>query len=511
VAGRSGNPVEQTLGAVLRRLRPDRVDLVVSYRPEGVEGVLDGWQAATLTGAVEGALRFEGTRVVEVEPRAGTGILRDEARRRIVAELRSASREPVELPTGRVEPVITRDEVRRAAQRARTLLAAPHEVVTDSTTLTIAPEQLVLALGTEIRDRRLDVTIDAEALRDALGEQLATIETEPVEATFEVTSAGSVRVVPSVNGRQIDMDLVADAILDGDRRIPAPLREAAPERDTAWAESMRIKELVSTFTTNHRAGEARVTNIHRAADVVDNMVVEPGEVFSLNDAIGPRTAERGFVVAPVFYGEFTEDYGGGVSQLATTFFNAVFFGGYEDVYHKPHTIYISRYPQGREATVNYPTVDLKFRNDSSAGILIRTSYTSTSITVSFYGDKEGRTVREVDRKVLAERPPEDRYYDCPGPEGLDKANICATLPDREVERVEAGYPGLDVEYYRVIERPGQEPTRERFFWRYRMTPNVYLVGTAPATTTTTATPPPSTTSDPAVPPTTAPAGTATPP
>ena len=105
-------------------------------------------------------------------------------------------------------------------------------------------------------------------------------------------------------------------------------------------------------------------NIHRGADLLNNTIVEPGATFSLNDTLGPRTAERGFVVAPVFYGEFTEDVGGGVSQLATTVFNAVFFGGYEDVYHKPHTIYISRYPMGREATVNYPSVDLKFRNNT---------------------------------------------------------------------------------------------------------------------------------------------------
>ena len=126
-----------------------------------------------------------------------------------------------------------------------------------------------------------------------------------------------------------------------------------------------------------------MTNIHVAADVLNNTVVEPGQTFSLNEKLGPRTAEKGYVKAPILVEDgFGEDYGGGVSQLTTTLYNAVFFGGYEDVSHTPHTFYISRYPMGREATVNYPSIDLKFRDDTSHGVLIRTYYSDTSITVT---------------------------------------------------------------------------------------------------------------------------------
>jgi len=493
-AGRSGNPLEQTAGAVLRRLRPDRVDLRVSYNEAALEGVLDGWQRQVLDGSVEGDLRFDGTEVVEILPAAGVGIVRDEARAILADELRSPERNPVTLPVGPVDPKIDAEEVARAAAQARAVLRGDYELATLGATITITPEQIVSALGTEARGRRLELTLDPDKLRAAIGEGLATLETAPVDATFEVTSTNTVQVVPSVNGRQVDMAEVAELILEGERTIIAPLEEVVPERDTKWAESLGIKEQVSTFTTNHPSGQARVTNIHRAADLINNIVVEPGETFSLNDAVGPRTLERGFVVAPVFYGEFTEDVGGGVSQLATTFFNAVFFGGYEDVYHKPHTIYITRYPMGREATVNYGTVDLKFRNDSNTGILIRTFYTSSSITVTFYGDKEGRVVREEGRKILAERPVTDELLPCPQPPEIDKNNDCATLAAGATKRIEEGHPGIDVEFYRVIERPGSDPVRERFFWRYRMTPNRILVGTTPESTTlpgeTTTVPPP---------------------
>jgi vancomycin resistance protein YoaR len=84
--------------------------------------------------------------------------------------------------------------------------------------------------------------------------------------------------------------------------------------------------------------------------------------------------------------------GGGVSQLATTLYNAVFFGGYEDVEHRPHSIYFSRYPVGREATVVFPKPDVVFRNDTLDPVRIDTSYTSSSVTVRLYGNDMGRSV-----------------------------------------------------------------------------------------------------------------------
>src|SRR5205085_9294040 len=183
--------------------------------------------------------------------------------------------------------------------------------------------------------------------------------------------------------------------------VEAAVRKVHPAHDTAWARRLGITGEVSTFTTMHPAGQPRVTNIHLAANVLNNTVVEPGQTFSLNEKLGPRTPEKGYVKAPILVEDgFGEDYGGGVSQLTTTLYNAVFFGGYADAEHSPHHFYISRYPMGREATINYPSVDLKFRNDTTHGLLIRTSYSDTSITVTFYGDNDGRTVSEQNRNVL---------------------------------------------------------------------------------------------------------------
>lgn len=156
--------------------------------------------------------------------------------------------------------------------------------------------------------------------------------------------------------------------------------------------------LVSTFTTSYTPGQDRNTNIQGIADATDGAVVSAGETFSLNGHVGQRTIEKGYVAAPAIIGgeiyccDHPVNIGGGTSQFATTLYNAIFFGGYEDVYHRPHSIYFSRYPMGREATLGWTGPDVKFRNDTSFPVTIDTSYTSDSLTVDFWGWNEGRIV-----------------------------------------------------------------------------------------------------------------------
>ena len=168
-----------------------------------------------------------------------------------------------------------------------------------------------------------------------------------------------------------------------------PGGDAAPPRD---------EFLVAEFTTRHRCCESRVINIHLIADAVDGVIVPAGESFSLNGHVGPRTEAKGYVRAgAIIAGELyccdhPLNVGGGTSQFATTFYNAVFFAGYEDEFHRPHSIFFSRYPMGREATLSYPVPDVLFRNDTVDPVRIETSYTSTSVTVQMFGNNERRVV-----------------------------------------------------------------------------------------------------------------------
>jgi vancomycin resistance protein YoaR len=173
-------------------------------------------------------------------------------------------------------------------------------------------------------------------------------------------------------------------------------------------------------------------------------VLKPGETFSLNETVGERTAENGFVKGFIIEnGIFKEDFGGGVSQSATTTFNAAFFAGLEDVEHKPHSFYIDRYPIGREATVAWGLVDLKFKNDTPYGILIEagiepsTPSTSGSMTVRMWSTKYWDITAGVsDRYNFTE--PETRRL-----EGDD------CVPNE-------GYGGFDIDVFRYFRKPGEE-------------------------------------------------------
>jgi vancomycin resistance protein YoaR len=283
----------------------------------------------------------------------------------------------------------------------------------------------------------LALAIDPAKLSAAVGDAAAGFATAPVDAKFAVTGAG-VTIIPSQDGAALDFAALGAPIVAGQRQIEAPLAPVTPAHNTQWAQNLGIKEVVSSFTTNHPCCASRVTNIHRAADLMQDTVLEPGQVFSLNDTIGPRTTARGFVEAPVYYQGFTTDVGGGVSQLSTTVFNAAWWGGFDIVEHQPHSIWITRYPPGREATLNYGTIDNKFRNNSQHGVLVHTSYTGTSITVTIFGDKEGKVVREENREVTS--------------------------------GVQAAGARFVVEFDRVIDQPGQPQIRQHYKWTYKEAP-----------------------------------------
>lgn len=160
---------------------------------------------------------------------------------------------------------------------------------------------------------------------------------------------------------------------------------------------------IGAFTTYYDrcSDPCRVTNIQLISDAVDNAVVLPGETFSVNDHVGQRTEAKGYVPAgAIIHGELyccdhPANIGGGTSQFATTLYNAVFFAGLEDVYHRPHSIWFSRYPMGREATIGYPGPDVKFMNDTDDPVTINVSYTETSITVSLIGVTDVISVRSI--------------------------------------------------------------------------------------------------------------------
>jgi vancomycin resistance protein YoaR len=219
----------------------------------------------------------------------------------------------------------------------------------------------------------------------------AGLEAKPRDA--KITFKGNtVVVVPAAAGATLDEKSVVaafvPALTDPARTATVTTAVVQPKLTTAEAEKIKPKEVVSTFTTNFPYNPPRTNNITIAARTLNGTYVGPGEQFSLNRTLGQRTAAKGYASAPVIEnGRLKKDYGGGVSQVSTTTFNAAFFSGVRIDQYLPHSFYISRYPEGREATISWPDVDQKWTNDTGYGILIQAFVSNGSVTVTFHGTK----------------------------------------------------------------------------------------------------------------------------
>jgi vancomycin resistance protein YoaR len=255
------------------------------------------------------------------------------------------------------------------------------------------------------------ISVDEEATRTALEPHLITFmrvardarvdlaRPQPVleakgDASFTATTVG-VTVIPAVNGRQIKVDAAVAALRRAvaERRPALDLPVVVTRPAVGTAAISDVDQLIGSFTTHYICCQPRVTNIRRIAELIDGTMIAPGKTFSLNQAAGRRTAENGFVPAPAIAdGELVEQFGGGVSQFSTTLFNASWFSGLSILTHQPHSKYISRYPPGREATLDYDTIDQVIRNNTKAPVIIRTATTATSVTVALYGHTGQRVV-----------------------------------------------------------------------------------------------------------------------
>jgi len=398
--GRSGGLVARFSSFVARVFGSASVVPIAQIDRALLGQKLEQWQNEALADRPsQGGILVKGRAVEAVYPKGGRGVPADEAERLLLAALVARDSGDLRLPVAVLPSPLERSAIDEAATRARALLASSVELALDEPPrkLVVSPEALGLALRTRRDQRRLVLELDPAALRAALEAERAGIEAEAVDAKFEVDAQDHLSITPSSPGLRIDFEKLPEVLLSAAESHAGklPVRfDPLPKLTAEEAQKLGIKGLVSTFTTRHACCERRVENIHRIADLLNGLVVRPGETVSLNTVVGPRTQKNGFVPAPTIEeGEFVDTPGGGISQFATTIFNALFHGGYDIIERQPHTYWFPRYPEGHEATLSWPKPDLIFRNDTEAGLLIRTVYTDKTITVRLYGDNGGRRVR----------------------------------------------------------------------------------------------------------------------
>ncbi len=498
-AGRDGGVVRRSLNHVESFWNERDVALVTHTD----EAKLAAWIANVATKVdadpSPGSVSADPTtlRVSSTPPTDGHEVDRDATQSLLRARLADDGPDTAKLPVAVVPQRVSDAAVEEVAKQARRALEAPLTLHAADASVTLEPAQLAPMVGLKEESTgddqwtvRLDVSIDA--VEQAFADTAGTFDVAPVPARFDVgrepprtlDDKGTVTwepvpveipVVPSQDGRTFDAELasaqLSQLLAAGTRDATLELKDVSPEFTTEDAEAFHLDHLLSTFTTYHSCCQARVVNIHRLADMVDGTLVAPGEQFSINQISGERTCSKGFRPAGmILAGEIVDVCGGGVSQFGTTTYNAAFFAGLPLDAYKAHSFYISRYPMGREATLNYPSpdIDVKFTNTTGNGLLVKTAYSGTSITVSIYGHSDVAAVTSVTGNPYNTRPYPTEYREnkalAPGAQRVVQSgkngfnvHVARKIEYADGHTEEEDYTTVYVPEHKIVERNSSPP------------------------------------------------------
>jgi len=352
----------------------------------------------------------------------------------------------LEVEAESITPQITQAATDAALSVARQIAEGPISVAVGGQNFSLPAATVTEATTFHPREGELEPQFNPELLKMAVLEHTTDLLHEPENAYFEFVD-GRPAIMGGRNGTELDSELVREAIqtaaLSGSRVAEIALVETPPELGVADLEALGVNEVVSEFSTALTANTTRTNNLRRGAELITGVLLLPGDTFSLLDNLNPINAANGFGNAGVIVaGNFTEGMGGGLSQLATTAYNAGFFAGFEDVEHRPHSLFISRYPAGREATlVNAPEgssnrLDMRFRNNTPHGALIQSWVSGGQIHVAIWSTKYFRVETtqsarsEVVAPIIEERSGPQCVNQSPGPSGFVITNT------RQVFRLE---------------------------------------------------------------------------
>lgn len=405
IARHGGSVLEEFSSWAVAELRAEEIEEVWDFDDAAARAAVDDHPGLTPITYQEPEIVVEGSGGLVVVP----GIIGSEANvDDIVQQLGAIDLiDPPESFATEVEeihPTVSDQVATEEADRLNAMTGGGAQVSISGRSAVLTRRTLQSLLQIVVSDGQVIATFDEPGLQSALEEMFVGPVgpfTEPVlevnDDQIEIVAEGE---PPPVCCRSDMGAWLAEEILSG---TGGPfLLVSRPTDDpglTSWADGSVIVEKVGEFTTPHDCCEARVQNIQRMADLVRGIYLVPGERLSLNEFIGPRTIENGFVAAgAIREGYLVAEVGGGVSQFATTIFNAAYFAGMDFEEYRSHSIYFSRYPYGREATISNPAPDLIFTNTTSYPILIWTSYTDQSITVSMYSTKHIE-IDEIDQRT----------------------------------------------------------------------------------------------------------------
>ena len=423
--------------------------------------------------SVEPSLVLRGSELDILPGHNGRILDRAAAEKVFVQALTALSRKPVPIPL-KVERthLSTRDLV-GAKVKAETALSGPVDVAygPGGWHLTVAKIARILDLPS---NGQTELTLSGPRANRFFANLKKRVDHAPKDAGFAIGARNIVRVVPAQPGRTLDMqattrNLMAALLSPSTRKADLGVITAQPERTTSDARAMGITGLVGAYETFYGGVPNRIHNVQLVARMIDDHYIAPNEEFSFNRTTGDRSEAKGFLEAPVIInGEVKTGLGGGVCQVSTTTFNAAYEAGLPITDRTNHALYISHYPQGRDATVNYPDTDLKFVNDTGHWLWLRTFVSPSSLTVALYGTPQHRRIEsEVSPLIVTGQPPVKRVPD-------PNLTVGTTVLD------ESGSPSRSTSVRRkVFSSSGKLLYDHTWYSSYSAEPRVIRYGTKP--------------------------------
>lgn len=405
----AGFPAFRGLQRLRLRLFGDEVEPHAHAWKPAVAYRLDAFARAIDRPHRDAAVKLRGLRVLVVRGRGGRVLDRKAASHTLVGALASLERHPVPLPMRTDDETVTAADLVAAAEQARIAVSAPVRLRLGPTRWRIPRWRMAKLLGLP-RGGATELRIGGPGANAFFRRLTRRIDRPPRNADWAILESGRVRVVPARDGLVVDVQKTAARLLTAatsmtGRSANVVVVSKPPARSTREARAMGITGLVGAYETIYGGDPNRIHNVRLVADLIDHTLIAPGKEFSFNATTGERTPEKGFRSAPVIInGELQTGIGGGVCQVSTTVFNAAYEAGVEINARTNHGLYISHYPLGRDATVNYPDIDLRFVNDTPRWLLLRTFVGESSLTVALYGRPTGRRV-ETETEPLVEIGP----------------------------------------------------------------------------------------------------------
>ncbi len=356
----------------------------------------------------EAAIRFRGLQPEIVPGATGRTLEREAAGRLVVSTLVSLDRSPAALPVRISQPQVTASDLSPALDQVRTAVSGPVRLTLGDTRWRL-PRWRISKLLRLPRNGSTTVGIGGTEANTFFRRFRRQVDRKPADAVHVVLPSDRVQVRPAKPGLELDVGAAARAILAAaltptDRVAKLVVATAQPERSTREARAMGITGRVAGYTTYYGGEPNRIHNVQLVARLIDGALIPPASTFSFNATTGERSPERGFLAAPVIInGELETGIGGGVCQVSTTVFNAAYEAGLPIESRTNHALYIDHYPQGRDATVNYPDIDLKFRNDTGRWLLVRTFVGSSALDREALRQAARTAGRERDRPARGDR------------------------------------------------------------------------------------------------------------